>query len=368
MKTNLPRLDLRFFTLLLLTSLCLTACGPFQALNGHNGSSSLSSTSNSTSNATGNPTGSNGNTNTGTGSGTNGANNNTDNNTNTATDPNPTPTASASTAVQPPTRACQVTGGVGQQTLVNDQYGACVVTSCNTGWSLAQNSCVPTVQGCLVANGNGQQTFSNGNYGACTATSCSTGYTLYQNSCYPSYQSCPIPNGTGVQPFSNGSYGTCTPVTCKPGYVVYKNQCEPSIDAALLNPIHVNIQQTSTGTLVDVSGGGTTLNPESVITMNSQPFFMLDIVNNSDTSYDNVVISGVSTVGHLAPLDGKCNISWTAPANGSVSTDKSIPPHSHVLVTISNFNLSTWKQDCQISISQWATSGKILNFKALGNL
>lgn len=90
-----------------------------------------------------------------------------------------------------PTVGCGIANGWG----VQDYNGAggysptCRLAGCNGGYSGSGNSCVPTVISCAAANGVGTQTFNGSGYGACNITSCNTGYYLYRGTCYIDYSS-----------------------------------------------------------------------------------------------------------------------------------------------------------------------------------
>jgi hypothetical protein len=83
--------------------------------------------------------------------------------------------------------ACPIPNGTGVQNWdgPNKQWGACVLSACDAGYSPYQNECYPSAQSCSVANGGGQRTFSTttGQYSSCTATVCNTGYSLTNGQC-----------------------------------------------------------------------------------------------------------------------------------------------------------------------------------------
>ena len=100
------------------------------------------------------------------------------------------------------TQSCTVTNGTGSQSRTCTSgtwsaYGTCGVVSCNAGYQVSGNICAATVvptctgsatQSCTVTNGTGSQsrTCNSGTwsaYGACSVSSCNTGYQVSGNSC-----------------------------------------------------------------------------------------------------------------------------------------------------------------------------------------
>jgi len=121
------------------------------------------------------------------------------------------------------TRSCEITNGTGHQTrecLLGhwQEWGTCVVSSCDVGYEVSGNECVPltcsgsATQSCTISHGSGQQsrtcnlgTWSS--WGACTVVSCDTGYqpnsgntACVAMTCSGSTtQSCAISHGSGQQ-------------------------------------------------------------------------------------------------------------------------------------------------------------------------
>ena len=150
------------------------------------------------------------------------------------------------------TQACTIVNGQGVQSRTCNNgiwstYGACSVSSCNTGYIQSGNSCIAascvgvTSQACSVTNGSGSQarTCNNGTWsawGQCLAQSCNQGYHLENNICVSntcvgsSTQACTIVNGQGVQSrtCNNGvwsTYGVCSVSSCNTGYIQSGNSC-----------------------------------------------------------------------------------------------------------------------------------------------
>ena len=100
--------------------------------------------------------------------------------------------------------SCSVTNGSGTKSRTCNSsgsgfgnYGACVATSCNSGYTLSNGACVQVCSpnsvdstSCSVTNGSGTKSRTCnssgsgfGNYGACVATSCNSGYRLNSGAC-----------------------------------------------------------------------------------------------------------------------------------------------------------------------------------------
>ncbi|MGV8171171.1 MAG: MopE-related protein [Candidatus Woesearchaeota archaeon] len=163
------------------------------------------------------------------------------------------------------TRSCNVTGGVGSQSdyCANGLWysGSCIVTSCNNGYVLRNNTCVvvnascsgPSTQICTVGlgacyrTGTQSRTCTNGVWSAWSACSAVAGTPTTEicdnidNDCdgtidegLTATQSCSIANGVGSQSrtCSYGSWnpwGTCNVTSCNPGYYMSPNStCIPS--------------------------------------------------------------------------------------------------------------------------------------------
>ena len=109
------------------------------------------------------------------------------------------PTCTGST-----TQSCTITNGTGTQSRTCNSgnwsnYGSCTLSSCNTGYSINGNTCIvttsttpvctgSTTQSCTITNGTGTQsrTCTNGvwsAYNSCTLSSCNTGYSISNNTC-----------------------------------------------------------------------------------------------------------------------------------------------------------------------------------------
>jgi hypothetical protein len=125
----------------------------------------------------------------------------------------------------PASQPCSAGNGSGTQYWAGSGYGACQITSCNSGYDLSAGACFAATQSCSVVNGSGVQNFSGGSYGACQVRGCNSGYVLSAGTCQPTQQTCGVNNGTGVQNFSNGSYGACQVVSCNPGYTLDNGIC-----------------------------------------------------------------------------------------------------------------------------------------------
>lgn len=106
----------------------------------------------------------------------------------------PTSCTAADYVCQPNlTTSCSVNGGSGTQTCNGSGtgYGACAVTSCNSGYYLSGNTCQVQVCSpgstapCAVTNGAGVKSCDNigSSFGACAVASCNSGYHQVGNSC-----------------------------------------------------------------------------------------------------------------------------------------------------------------------------------------
>lgn len=108
-----------------------------------------------------------------------------------------------------------------------NNYGSCEALSCQEDYSLINGSCLQTTRECEVSNGVGTQTLiegeveNAGEYDACTVSSCNEGFTQSENSCMPEVVTCPIPNGIGTQI----DPGTCMATSCDPGYINMGSFC-----------------------------------------------------------------------------------------------------------------------------------------------
>lgn len=110
--------------------------------------------------------------------------------------------------------------------------------------SSASTLCTPNAQqSCQPANGTGAQTCTSSGsaWGACVATSCNSGYNLQGGSCVQNtttlctpnaQQSCPIGNGTGSQTCNGtgSAWGACGNLTsCNSGYILQNGICVVNI-------------------------------------------------------------------------------------------------------------------------------------------
>lgn len=160
------------------------------------------------------------------------------------------------------TRACSVTGGTGAQTWNGSTWGACISTSCNTGFVLAggrcmpiscgsgqhlntaTNTCIASTRSCSITGGTGTQSWNGSAWSSCVATSCNTGRVLRNgvcetvptcnsghhvntatNTCISSIRSCTMVGGTGRETWNGSAWGICRPESCNAGYVRDGNTC-----------------------------------------------------------------------------------------------------------------------------------------------
>ena len=113
--------------------------------------------------------------------------------------------------------SCAVSGGNGTQTCNGSGtgYGACAVTSCNSGYYQSGNSCLAQVcapsssRSCAISNGSGTETCNSlgSAYGGCTVSTCNSGYIRSGNSCVadPSSGTPGIPWPNAPQLYCNGA-------------------------------------------------------------------------------------------------------------------------------------------------------------------
>jgi hypothetical protein len=159
-------------------------------------------------------------------------------------------------AVAAKSKACNVAGD-------GYTYGACVASSCQSGYLLQNNSCVPQTCAPSASLGDidcaGEIPFSavalksracnsagdGYRYGACAVSTCQSGYLRTGNSCAP--QAC-VPGAatasvscTAEIPFSASAtksktcnsigddfdYGPCSLAACQSGYVMQSGACVP---------------------------------------------------------------------------------------------------------------------------------------------
>ncbi len=144
------------------------------------------------------------------------------------------------------TVSCTVANGIGFSTcdVEGEAYGPCEMTSCNSGYYRAGETCLlrvctPNTMGpCPVINGTGTA-LCNGNgssYGSCTVTACNSGAYLVGQTCVlcactPNTASaCPVINGTGAALCDGSctSYGSCTVTACNTGYALSGGACVQS--------------------------------------------------------------------------------------------------------------------------------------------
>lgn len=91
---------------------------------------------------------------------------------------------SDSTSSNQTPQTCSVLNGQGSQQWLGTSYGACTVTSCNTSFHIAENSCVYNIQGCSLNNAaSALQSWTGSSWGSCTATSCNSNYVISNNTC-----------------------------------------------------------------------------------------------------------------------------------------------------------------------------------------
>ncbi|SDG53494.1 hypothetical protein [Thalassobaculum litoreum] len=83
--------------------------------------------------------------------------------------------------------SCPIANGTGEKAWdgATKSWSTCVVTGCNAGYTVHNNTCIPTTTPCSVSNGSGQQTWNGSGYGSCTATSCNAGYHIENGQCVP---------------------------------------------------------------------------------------------------------------------------------------------------------------------------------------
>ena len=151
----------------------------------------------------------------------------------------------ADNCTQGETQNCTVEGGSGTQTCAgNNTFGACVATSCDDGYVLANGTCESTActpgdtEACTVADGTGEQTCSNnGTMGPCLATSCDDGYTLQNGACVAipctpgDTQNCTVENGSGNQTCSDdGEWEACEATSCDEDYELEDGACTEEDD------------------------------------------------------------------------------------------------------------------------------------------
>lgn len=267
-------------------------------------------------------------------------------------------------------RACPVQDGLGQQSLSNGNYGACVATSCNQDFTLSNGTCFLNTKACSTSQGTGIQTFHNGAYGECVVSrTCLASETLYQGNCYPSVRACSIENGTGQQFFGNGSYGNCA-IRCNQGFNLVRGACTPNniVDASASPLIQGLVSTTSSGSqrVTLSAASGQSISPISTIRMNGQPKITIrvDLVTEG-LALDLFAEGNMYIESNVPPDNGECNISWYAPEGfsinfGNLSFGSKLATRVHYF-TITNFNPTTWRRACQVVVTRSTTGFSNLN-------
>ncbi|MDR1071565.1 MAG: hypothetical protein LBL21_02915, partial [Rickettsiales bacterium] len=102
--------------------------------------------------------------------------------------------------------------------------GACVISSCKTGFHLEGNisQCLSNVKSCEVQNGTGEQIWTSKSWGACAVKDCDPGYHIEGNMCLDDILPCAIANGEGKKEWIGtatlGYWGACEATLCYAGY------------------------------------------------------------------------------------------------------------------------------------------------------
>ncbi len=130
-------------------------------------------------------------------------------------------------------------GSVGTRTWnpIDEVYDDCIINQCNeSGYHLEDNSCLSDTKACEIDNGLAQETWNpeTQDYGPCTLTACNQNFIEFENSCRAEKRSCTIANGSGEELFDieTGEYGVCTVTACDADYEITGNFCQYRIDGS----------------------------------------------------------------------------------------------------------------------------------------
>lgn len=120
------------------------------------------------------------------------------------------------------------------KTGVKDSSGTCILTACNSGYSLVDGKCVANATDCTTQIENAESatmTLSGGVWGPCKLVSCKTNYVKTGNECIPATQACHKDTLTlnhataGTQTWNGSSWGDCVFTGCEAGYTLESGKC-----------------------------------------------------------------------------------------------------------------------------------------------
>jgi hypothetical protein len=131
--------------------------------------------------------------------------------------------------------------GIGTQNWQGNSYSTCAIQTCNLSFHIENNQCLPDVKSCPIVNGEGTQTWNvvNQNYDACLASSCnSSELHIENNQCLPNVKACVVSNGEGTQTWNpvNQNYDACVISSCNTDYFlsVEDNTCKSTLTDLVL--------------------------------------------------------------------------------------------------------------------------------------
>lgn len=148
------------------------------------------------------------------------------------------------------TTECIETNGSGLKTCssTGSNYGTCIISRCNAGFTFQNNTCVPQIcdpnsnTSCIINHKNGLKTCSaNGlSESSCIANSpisCESSFYLSNGECLPticspnSTTSCLITNGSGIKTCNSigSAFGSCGANSCNPGYFLENGLCASQV-------------------------------------------------------------------------------------------------------------------------------------------
>lgn len=107
-------------------------------------------------------------------------------------------------------------------------YGSCQIQSCEDGYHVASNACVPDEQLCNVANGRGEREWNGTQWGNCVVTECDPGFTPNANN--TACGRCDNYMGADGQPAVSSYVTDCEIATCMyqgQKYALENGECMP---------------------------------------------------------------------------------------------------------------------------------------------